>query len=288
VLSMCHVQSLRMESETSAPGEKPVFLGVRETRLTGVLVFLFVGLSVLMTSVLRLIPMAVLFGVFLYMGVSSLKGIQLMDRILLIFMPTKYQPDYMYLRHVRTWRVHLFTFMQVLCLAILWTLKSFKESSILFPLMVLALVGVRKALELFFTKHELSELDDIMPEFHKKEEAEKLVNDDGSDVPPVPCEKRYEKKDQIDAIEENILIDDDKKKSTDINITDEICKTSNWKCINSHNSTHSPEKTSSVKHRKHNGHHHHHHHHGHHKEKKEDPQQNNNLPNKEEENRDKL
>ena len=55
--------------------------------------------------------------------------------------------------------------------------------------MVLALVGVRKALELFFTKHELSELDDIMPEFHKKEEAEKLVNDDGSDVPPVPCEK---------------------------------------------------------------------------------------------------
>ena len=54
---------------------------------------------------------------------------------------------------------------------------------------------------------------------------------------------------QIDAIEENILIDDEKKKSTDINITDEICKTSNWKCINSHNSTHSPEKSSSVKHR---------------------------------------
>jgi hypothetical protein len=102
------------------------------------------------------------------------------------------------------------------------------------------------------------------------EEAEKLVNDDGSDIPPVPCEK-------IDAIEENILIDDDKKKSTDINITNEICKTSNWKCINSHNSnsnsnsTHSPEKSSSVKHRKHNGHHHHHHHHGHHKEKKRRP-----------------
>ena len=41
--------------------------------------------------------------------------------------------------------------------------------------MVLALVGVRKALEFVFTKHELSELDDIMPEFHRNEEAEKLV-----------------------------------------------------------------------------------------------------------------
>merc|ERR1711990_797227 len=163
----------------------------------------------------------------LYMGVSSLKGIQLMDRILLIFMPTKYQPDYMYLRHVRTWRVHLFTFLQVACLAILWTLKSFKESSILFPLMVLALVGVRKALEFVFTKHELSELDDIMPEFHKKEEAEKLVNVKGGEI---VAELDSEKK--SNACEGNILIDedDDKKRSTDINITDEICKTSNWKC----------------------------------------------------------
>lgn len=29
ILSITHVQSLRMESETAAPGEKPLFLGVR-------------------------------------------------------------------------------------------------------------------------------------------------------------------------------------------------------------------------------------------------------------------
>lgn len=29
ILSIAHVQSLRMESETAAPGEKPMFLGVR-------------------------------------------------------------------------------------------------------------------------------------------------------------------------------------------------------------------------------------------------------------------
>jgi hypothetical protein len=46
--------------------------------------------------------MPVLYGVFLYMGVASLNGLQFFDRILLILMPKKYQPDYPYLRHVGT------------------------------------------------------------------------------------------------------------------------------------------------------------------------------------------
>ncbi len=76
VLSMTHVNSLRMESEVAAPGEKPQFLGVREQRLTHICIFILVGSSVFMTSVLQRIPMPVLFGVFLYMGTSSLKGSQ--------------------------------------------------------------------------------------------------------------------------------------------------------------------------------------------------------------------
>lgn len=42
----------------------------------------------------------VLFGVFLYMGYSSLKGLQFYDRILITLMPQKYQPDFMFLRQV--------------------------------------------------------------------------------------------------------------------------------------------------------------------------------------------
>jgi len=223
VLSITYVQSLRLESECAAPGEKPRFLGVRENRLTGILIFIFIGLSVFMARVLQLIPMPVLYGVFLYMGVSSLKGIQLIDRLLLIFMPNKYQPDYMYLRHVRTKRVHFFTFFQVLCLAALWVIKSFNETSILFPVMILALVGIRKLLELIFSKHELSELDDIMPEFHKKEEAEKLVSDVKDEEGKT--EEKDEKCDETDAFVGG-------GKQQDINITNEICKTSNWKILN--------------------------------------------------------
>ena len=83
--------------DSTAPGEKPEFCGVAEQRVTGVLIFLMIGLSVFFTPLLRLIPMPVLYGVFLYMGFSSLKGNQLVDRMLLFFMPQKHQPSELYL-----------------------------------------------------------------------------------------------------------------------------------------------------------------------------------------------
>lgn len=41
---------------------------------------LMVGLSVTAAPLLRLIPMSVLFGVFLYMGIASMSGVQFFDR----------------------------------------------------------------------------------------------------------------------------------------------------------------------------------------------------------------
>jgi hypothetical protein len=57
--------------------------------------------------------MPVLYGVFLYMGITALNGVQMVDRLLLFIMPMKYQPDYEYLRHVRLSKVNLFTAIQV-------------------------------------------------------------------------------------------------------------------------------------------------------------------------------
>uniref|UniRef100_A0A6P4FSN2 Anion exchange protein n=1 Tax=Drosophila rhopaloa TaxID=1041015 RepID=A0A6P4FSN2_DRORH len=174
VLSINHVNSLKLESECSAPGEKPQFLGVREQRVTHILIFLTIGGSVLLTPLLGHIPMPVLFGVFLYMGVASLKGLQFFDRILIMFMPAKYQPDYMFLRQVPIKRVHLFTIIQLACLIILWLIKSFSNTSILFPLMLVVMIGIRKALDLVFTRRELKILDDIMPEMTKRAAADDL------------------------------------------------------------------------------------------------------------------
>ena len=53
-----------------------------------------------MGPILRQVPLAVLFGVFLYMGVASMSGIQFFDRVALYFVPVKHHPDVGYVRHV--------------------------------------------------------------------------------------------------------------------------------------------------------------------------------------------
>lgn len=170
VLSVNHVISLKVESTCTMPGEKPRFIGVIEQRVTGFVVYLFIGLSVFLTSVLKYVPMPVLYGIFLLMGVSSLAEIQFWNRILLLFMPEKYQPDYVFLRHVSTGRVHLFTLIQVACMVLLWVVKSIHQISITFPIMVLALIGVRKALSCIFSQRDLMYLDDAKPECRKRAE----------------------------------------------------------------------------------------------------------------------
>ncbi|XP_032493893.1 sodium-driven chloride bicarbonate exchanger isoform X14 [Phocoena sinus] len=217
VLSITHVNSLKLESECSAPGEQPKFLGIREQRVTGLMIFILMGSSVFMTSILKYIPMPVLYGVFLYMGASSLKGIQFFDRIKLFWMPAKHQPDFIYLRHVPLRKVHLFTVIQMSCLGLLWIIKV-SRAAIVFPMMVLALVFVRKLMDLLFTKRELSWLDDLMPESKKKklEDAEKeeeqsmLAMEDEGTV-QLPLEGHYRDDPSV------------------INISDEMSKTALWR-----------------------------------------------------------
>lgn len=76
VLSLTHVTSLRMESEAAAPGERPTFMGVREQRVTNIAISIVIGASIFMTGFLKFIPMPVLFGVFLFMGLNALNGLQ--------------------------------------------------------------------------------------------------------------------------------------------------------------------------------------------------------------------
>ncbi|XP_042535284.1 anion exchange protein 3 isoform X2 [Dipodomys spectabilis] len=96
VRSVTHVNALTVMRTAIAPGDKPQIQEVREQRVTGVLIACLVGLSIVMGAVLRRIPLAVLFGIFLYMGVTSLSGIQLSQRLLLILMPAKHHPEQPY------------------------------------------------------------------------------------------------------------------------------------------------------------------------------------------------
>ncbi|XP_059554602.1 anion exchange protein 4 isoform X5 [Myotis daubentonii] len=162
VISLAHMDSLRRESRACALGEPPRFLGIREQRLTGLVVFILTGISIFLAPILKFIPMPVLYGIFLYMGVAAISSIQFTKRVQLLLMPAKHQPDLLLLRHVPLSRVHLFTAIQLACLGLLWIIKS-TPAAIIFPIMLLGLVGVRKALEWVFSPQELLWLDELMP-----------------------------------------------------------------------------------------------------------------------------
>ncbi|KAM9309849.1 sodium bicarbonate cotransporter 3-like isoform 2-T3 [Pholidichthys leucotaenia] len=232
VLSISHVNSLKLESACAAPGEQPKFLGIREQRVTGFMIFVLMGCSVFMTSVLKFIPMPVLYGVFLYMGASSLKGIQMFDRIKLFGMPAKHQPDLIYLRYVPLWKVHIFTVVQLSCLIVLWVIKV-SSAAVIFPMMVLALVFVRKLLDFCFTKRELSWLDDLIPESKKKKDDDNkkkekedahYMLEDAEDEPPYDAERGNVMELSIASLKQRV-------EPSEINISDEMARSGIWKSI---------------------------------------------------------
>uniref|UniRef100_A0A8C0WQX1 Anion exchange protein n=1 Tax=Castor canadensis TaxID=51338 RepID=A0A8C0WQX1_CASCN len=55
VISLAHMDSLRRESRACVPGEAPSFLGIREQRVTGLMVFILTGISIFLAPVLKLL-----------------------------------------------------------------------------------------------------------------------------------------------------------------------------------------------------------------------------------------
>uniref|UniRef100_A0A671P714 Anion exchange protein n=1 Tax=Sinocyclocheilus anshuiensis TaxID=1608454 RepID=A0A671P714_9TELE len=171
VRSVTHANALTVMSKAVAPGDKPRIQEVKEQRVTGLLVAILVGLSIVIGDLLRQIPIAVLFGIFLYMGVMSLNGIQLTERILLLLMPPKYHPDHTYVRKVRTLRMHLYTAIQVVCLVVLWVVMS-TVASLAFPFVLIMTVPVKMFLlpRIFSTREmQCLDADNAEPTFDEKE-----------------------------------------------------------------------------------------------------------------------
>lgn len=153
----------------------------RETRITGFVTHVLIGLSILAKDALGKIPLAVLYGFFLFLGIGTLDGNALWDRILLIFtQPEKYPPNH-YVRRVNIQRIHLYTLIQVALLVLLWFVKSnfyigdtVFNTGLLFPFIIALFIPVRLyLLPRIFTPIELHALS---------KEEEENVSDTGITV----------------------------------------------------------------------------------------------------------
>jgi mannitol/fructose-specific phosphotransferase system IIA component (Ntr-type) len=160
VRSLNHVRSLAtVESVVSKNGDtRARVIHVRENRVTPLVIHVLIGLSLLLLPLLKIVPMALLYGLFLYMGVVSMTGNQFFDRLKLWFTDSRLYPATHYIRKVPQRTIHRFTFLQFVCLTVLWIVKV-SVLGLLFPLFIALLVPVRFMAGRFFAQEHLAALD---------------------------------------------------------------------------------------------------------------------------------
>jgi mannitol/fructose-specific phosphotransferase system IIA component (Ntr-type) len=168
VRSLAHVRSLAITEEVVSKEEKrSEIIHVLENRVTGLAIHLMIAGTLLVLPLLQYVPMAALYGIFLFMGFVSLRGLQFIERLKYWLMDSALYPINHYTRRVPTRTIHLFTLVQLICLVVLCMVNISPNESIriLFPIFIALLVPVRAMMGHFFDQDHLAFLDaDEAPE----------------------------------------------------------------------------------------------------------------------------
>eukprot|EP00536_Pseudo-nitzschia_multiseries_P001112 jgi/Psemu1/317492/estExt_fgenesh1_pm.C_140002 len=166
VQSMNHVKALT-DSVYNPETEEIEIVDVTETRLTGFLVHALIAGSLLLLPVVRLIPIPVVSGVFLFLGRKLMKGNSFLQRIRDTFVEKKRLLDDNPIRMLGRKRTAIFTGIQLLCLMGLWGFKENPSTAIFFPSAIGMLMVIRNfVLPKIFDEEELVELGDPTPQLH--------------------------------------------------------------------------------------------------------------------------
>lgn len=159
VHALNHVNSLAETEVVEIDGQlRERIVGVHENRVSALTIHLLIGASILLLPLVKQIPMAVLFGLFLYMGLVTLTGNQFFERVTLWVTDPKLYPNTHYVRNVPRRIIHRFTAIQVGCFAALWALKA-SPLGLLFPILIALLAPLRFLLNRFFKSEHLEALD---------------------------------------------------------------------------------------------------------------------------------
>merc|ERR1712178_445434 len=138
VRSLAHLISLTTYEFRAIPGGgmQRVVAKVVEQRWTHFMIHALMLVSLFASGVMKYIPNGALFGVFMFMGFSSIPGNQLFDRMFLWGkFDSRTYPRLPYVTRMPTGRLHKFTFIQFICLAILYALKSVKSTAMVFSIL---------------------------------------------------------------------------------------------------------------------------------------------------------
>ncbi|NWI21516.1 S4A11 protein, partial [Crypturellus soui] len=145
--SPMHVRALAYVEERVENGHiYETIVSVKETRLTSLVANFFVGLSFLLLPFpLQWIPKPVLYGLFLYIALTSIDGNQLFERVALLLKEQTAYPPTHYIRRVPQRKIHYFTGLQVLQLLILcgFGMSPLPYMKMIFPLIMIGMIPIR-------------------------------------------------------------------------------------------------------------------------------------------------
>lgn len=145
--SPLHVRALADVEERVDRGHVfEIIVKVRETRLSGLISNLLIALSLLMLPTpLTLIPTMVLDGLFLFMAITALDGNQMFERALLLITEQAAYPPNHYIRHVPQRKMHIYTALQFLQLAVLcgFGFAPLPYLKMVFPVLLMFLLPIR-------------------------------------------------------------------------------------------------------------------------------------------------
>ncbi|XP_061750857.1 sodium bicarbonate transporter-like protein 11 isoform X3 [Nerophis ophidion] len=147
--STLHVRQLAFVEQRVEGGHLyETIVQVKETRLTSLAANIFIGVSVMLLPIpLQWIPKPVLYGLFLYIALTSIDGNQMCDRMaLLLKEQTSYPPTH-YIRKVPQRKIHYFTFLQMMQLLVLCTFGMYPipYMKMIFPLVMILLIPIRNS-----------------------------------------------------------------------------------------------------------------------------------------------
>ena len=137
VRSLAHLRSLKEYSISDDESKKAEFTGINEQRVSGLLIHTLIGLALVFgRGYLQKIPTAVLTGVFLYLGISSVDKTELYERTLLYFMDKRdVSKSAPWIQGASLAKTKIFTGIQLSLLGAMWWIKETKLG-VFFPVLI--------------------------------------------------------------------------------------------------------------------------------------------------------
>ncbi|KAF6774304.1 hypothetical protein AHF37_06698 [Paragonimus kellicotti] len=150
VRTMSNLVALVQLDPSPAPGMPHRVIGTVEQRVSGTFVGILVALSIFLGSILKFIPLAALYGMFLYMGMMGLRDLQFFQRCLALMKRRKHWEDWEFVRGLPSAHILVFASIQILVIGILVALNIISEVTVItyagiaFPLVVIVYAILRE------------------------------------------------------------------------------------------------------------------------------------------------